>query len=299
MSQAAQTAGRARLPSAAAQYRRGALLVAGATLAWSTSGLITRITAVDAWTMLFWRSAFACPFLLIYVLLREGRGTYAAFRTLGPAGWGVAVSFAASMLCFILALKQTTVAHVLIFQAASPFFAALLAWAWLGETVSPRMIAAIGATVAGVGVMVSATLASGRWLGDALSLAMGLTFSFVVVLARSDRRVDMTAAACLATALSGLAALPLAHLSVHPADMALLAAFGVGQMGLALVMFTAGVRLIPSADAGLISVLEAVLAPLWAWLAVGEDPGVRTMLGGAIVVVAVLAVGLTDRRAAR
>lgn len=298
MSQATQAAGRTALSADGATYRRGALLVAGATLFWSSSGLITRITAVDAWTMLFWRSAFACPFLLLYVLLREGRGTYAAFRTLGPAGWGVAVSFAASMVCFILALKQTSVAHVLIFQAASPFFAAMLAWFWLGETVSARMIGAIAATAAGVAVMISGSLAAGRWLGDALSLMMGLTFSFVVVLARSDRRVDMTAAACLATALSGLVVIPLARFTLAPTDMALLAAFGVGQMGLALLMFTAGVRLIPSADAGLISVLEAVLAPLWAWLAVGEDPGARTLLGGAIVVAAVLAVGVTEKWAA-
>ncbi|MBV9785031.1 MAG: DMT family transporter [Acidisphaera sp.] len=305
MSQATRAAGRVRASPgvppadrrARRQYRRGALLIAGATLAWSSSGLITRIADTDAWTTLFWRSVFACPVLLIYLVLREGRGSLQAFRGLGLAGWGIAVSFAVSMLCFIVALKQTSVAHVLIFQAASPLFAGILAWAWLGEKLSGRMVAAIALTACGVGIMVSASLAAGRWLGDLLSALMAISFSLMVVLARADRRADMIAAACLATALAALVVVPWSSFEVSRFDLALLALFGIGQMGLALVLFTAGVRLIPAADAGLISVLEAVLAPLWAWLAVGENPGLRTMVGGAIVVGAVVLYGVLDRTA--
>jgi len=73
--------------------------------------------------------------------------------------------------------------------------------------------------------------------------------------------------------------------------------FGVGQMGLGLLLFTAGVRLIPAADAGLITVLEVILAPVWVWLAFGEDPGTRAMIRGAIVLAAVIAHTLVERRA--
>jgi drug/metabolite transporter (DMT)-like permease len=284
--------------AAGAQYRRGALLVAGGALAWSSAGLIVRATATDAWTTLFWRSLFASLFLLAYVAIRDRGAVVAGFRRLGVPGLGVALSFATSMGCFILALKETSVAHVLIFQAAAPFVAALLAWAWLGERVGWRSGLAIAATLVGILVMVSDSLAQGRLWGDLLSAVMGVSFAVMVVLARRHRDVPMTAATCLATCLTGLVSLPFASFALAPGDLVLLALFGFGQMGLGLIMFTAGVRLIPAADAGLITIVEVILAPIWVWLAFGEDPGGRAIIGGAIVLAAVVFNTLGEKRAA-
>jgi len=282
--------------AAATQYRRGALLVAGGALAWSSSGLIVRMTATDAWTTLFWRSVFASLFLVAYVALRDRGTALDSFRKLGLPGLGVAVSFATSMGCFILALKETSVANVLIFQAAAPFVAALLAWLWLGERVSRGSAMAIAATMIGILVMVSDSVDKGRVYGDLLSAVMGISFAIMVVLARRHRDVPMTAATCLATALTGIVALPFASFAVAPGDLALLALFGVGQMGLGLIMFTSGVRLIPAADAGLITVLEVIAAPIWVWLAFGENPGLRAIIGGAIVLAAVIFHTLIEKR---
>jgi len=294
-----QTVGAIASPvPAALQYRRGALLVAGGALAWSSSGLIARAVSTDAPTTLFWRSVFSCIFVLIYIALRDRGNTVAGFRKLGLAGIGVALSFATSMGCFIAALKETTVANVLIFQAASPFVAALLAWLWMRERVSLRSGAAILATMLGIVVMVSDSVGKGRLFGDFLSLIMGTSFAVMIVLARRHRDVAMTAATCLATALTAIASFPFATLAVSLEDLALLMVFGVCQMGLGLVMFTAGVRLIPAADAGLITVLETVLGPLWVWLAFGENPGDRALLGGSIVLAAVIAHTLLEKRAA-
>jgi drug/metabolite transporter (DMT)-like permease len=282
---------------AAARYRRGALLVAGAAVAWSTAGLITRATTTDAFTTLFWRSLFSTLFLIVYIALRDRRRALGAFRGLGLPALGIAVSFGTSMTCFIIALKQTSVANVLIFQAASPFVAAVLAWLWLGERLSPRSALAILATVVGIAVMESDALARGRLWGDLFSAIMGFSFAVMIVLARRHRDVSMTSAMGLATALTCLVTLPFAELTIAPGDLALLALFGVGQLGFGLVMFTAGVRLIPAADAGLITMLEVILAPMWVWLAFGENPGTRAMLGGVIVLGAVIAHTLTEKQA--
>jgi drug/metabolite transporter (DMT)-like permease len=128
-----------------------------------------------------------------------------------------------------------------------------------------------------------------------LSLIMGLTFAATIVLARAEPDVPTTEATCVAVVLVALASLPFAQLNIGAPDFALLAVFGIAQMGLALVMFTAGVRLIPSADAGLISVLESVLGPLWVWIAFDENPGVRTMIGGAVVVCAVVVASRSEQ----
>ncbi|MBV8767212.1 MAG: DMT family transporter [Hyphomicrobiales bacterium] len=282
---------------ATARYRRGALLVAGAALAWSTAGLITRATTTDAWTTLFWRSLFSTLFLIVYIGLRDRGRALSAFRGLGLPALSIAVSFGTSMICFIVALGKTSVANVLIFQAASPFVAAVLAWFWLREPLSPRGALAILAAIVGIAVMESDSLASGRIRGDLVSALMGFSFAVMIVLARRHRDVSMTSAMCLATALTSLVTLPLAEFAVTPGDLALLALFGVGQMGLGLVMFTAGVRLIPAADAGLITVLEVILAPIWVWFAFGEDPGTRAILGGTIVLGAVIVHTIMERHA--
>ena len=144
--------------------------------------------------------------------------------------------------------------------------------------------------------MVSGAGGAGRLVGDVLSAVMGLTYAGTIVLARVRPDVPTTAASCLAVLIVAVVSAPLAKFAVSPRDMALLALFGCGQMGVALILFTEGVRLIPAADAGLISVLESVLAPLWVWLVFAEDPGRTTLVGGAVVVVAVIAAARTDRR---
>jgi len=279
-----------------AEYRRGALLVAGAAIAWSSAGLLVRMTATDNWTTLFWRSCFAALFLAGYIALREGRGAVRSFAGLGLPGLGIAVAFATSMTCFIIGLRETAVANVLIFQAAAPFVAAILGWFWLGERISWRGVAAILAALLGIVVMVSDSVAAGRVLGDLVSAVMGISFAIVIVESRRHRDVAMTAAMCLGLVLAGLVALPFADFAPTPGDLGLLALFGIGQMGVALTLFTAGVPLIPAADAGLITMVEVVLAPLWVWLAFSEDPGLRALPGGAVVLIAVIGHTLLEKR---
>jgi drug/metabolite transporter (DMT)-like permease len=279
-----------------AAYRRGAWLVTGATLAWSSAGLLARALDTDPWTTLFWRSLFAAISLVGYLALRERGRALQSFRRLGGAGVAMAVCFAGAMISFINALQLTTVAAVLIFQAASPLFAAAMAWMFLGERVGLIKFLAILGTLLGVMVMAWGAGGAGGLAGDALSAMMGLSFAGTIVLARARRGVPTSAALSLAVVIVAIVSLPFAslHLSLHA--LLLLALFGCVQMGLGVIMFTAGVRLIPAADAGLISVLECVLAPLWVWFAFGEDPGRDTLIGGAIVVTAVIAAACSERR---
>jgi drug/metabolite transporter (DMT)-like permease len=199
----------------------------------------------------------------------------------------LALCLAVSMITFINALALTTVASVMVFQAVSPLIAALLGWLWLREGLGRRTLFAILVAFAGVLVMVSGDLGGGGFAGDALGLAMALTSGLTIVLARLDRHVSMAAATFAGMAITAAVSLPQARLVLPAGDFALLALFGVGQMALALALFTTGVRLMPAADAGLITLLECVLAPLWVWLAFAEAPEARTIAGGAVVLGAV------------
>lgn len=283
-------------PVSASDYRRGALLVTGAIVVWSTAGVLARWVDVDPWTTLFWRSVFAAASLLAYLVWRDGARWTDGFRRLGRVGVAMGLCFAASMICFINALALTTVAAVLVFQAAAPLFAAVLAYFFLHERVTRRTAIAIALTMLGVGLIVSSSGDAGRMWGNLISAVMGLTYALTVVLARMERHVPTTEATLLGVLVVALVSAPMARFAVPAQDMALLAVFGVFQMGLALIMFTTGIRLIPSADAGLISVLEAVLAPIWVWLVFREDPGTLTLIGGAVVIAAVTWAATAERR---
>jgi drug/metabolite transporter (DMT)-like permease len=281
-----------------ADRRRGAALVAAAALFWSLGGLIARLVATDTWTTVFWRSVFAAVFLLGVAALQDRSGPWAPIRALGAAGVAMALCFATASTCFINALSRTTVANALVIQSTSPFIAALLAFAWMGERVARRTWLAMTAALVGALVMASHSWAAGSLGGDSLALVTAIAFAGATVIVRRHRHLRMTAAAALANVFSALSAwLPAHPAQAGPSDLALLAFFGAAQLGLGLVLFTAGARLIPVAEASLIGVLESVLGPIWVWLFLGETPAAAAVVGGAIILGALIAHTALDWRA--
>jgi drug/metabolite transporter (DMT)-like permease len=287
--------------ASAAERSRGVVFVAAAALFWSLGGLLARVVDTDTWTTVFWRSIFAAAFLLGVTLFQEGRAAWPrVHRIAWGMGWpGVAMAlcFATASTCFINALARTTVANTLVIQSTSPFIAALLGWAWMGERVRPRSWLAMAAALAGATVMASHSWGAGTIGGDLLALVTAFAFAAATVIVRRHRALRMTAAAGLAGVFSAVFAWrPARPLEAAPDDLALLALFGAAQLGFGLVLFTAGARLIPVAEASLIAVLESVLGPVWVWLALGETPAPAALVGGAIILAALIVHTALDLR---
>jgi drug/metabolite transporter (DMT)-like permease len=237
------------------------------------------------------------------VAIRNRGRTVAVFSSMGIAGLGVAVCTAIASGSFIVALNHATVANVLFLQAASPIAAALLAWIALGESVTARAGVAMAVALVGVGFMVGGP-DSGGLLGVGASFVMTLAFAVGIVITRHRRDISMVPAICLSQLLVVLVAAPFAHpTTVGERDLVFLVLLGVCQMGLGLVLFTMGARLIVASEVALITLLEVVLGPFWAWVAVSETPALMTVVGGVVVVAAVLlqtterTPGLSRRRA--
>lgn len=275
-------------PHRLSPHRRGQLAVALAAVAWSTAGLFQRELTMDTITQLGGRALFALIALLAYVAVSERGAVIPAFRSIGLPGVAVAVCMATASGCFIIALNHTTVAHVLFIQAISPVLAALLAWIALREPITVRTGVAMVTALAGVAVMIGSP--SGADLaGDGVSLLMSLSFAVAIVITRHRRDVSMAPATCLSQLLLVLVALPFADAaSISRHDLLYLVLLGAVQMGVGLALFTVGARLIAAAEVALITLLEVVLGPLWVWIAFGETPDTATLVGGAIVVLAVL-----------
>lgn len=283
--------------AARAARQRGVILVAAAALCWSSGGAIARMIEADPWTTVFWRSAFAAAALFAFILWRDRGGWFALFRNMGWPGLAVAACFATASTCFVYALTLTTVANILIIQSTAPFIAAVLARFLLNERVRLQGWLAIAAALGGVVIMVSDSVQRGSVLGDLLGGVIALAFSSAIVIVRRHGDVRMTPAGCLAAVFAGLVALPLATpLAVSASDLGYLALFGAGQLALGMVMFTTGARLIPAAEAALLSVLETILGPIWVWVIFSENPGERTILGGLVVLAALIVHTLLDLR---
>ncbi|TPK43865.1 DMT family transporter [Mesorhizobium sp. B2-5-4] len=284
--------------------RVGMLLVFLSALMWSFGGTIARfISAGDSWTVIFWRSVWAAAFLLCFMVWRDGwRGMVKSFRDMGLPGIAVGFCFAIASTSFVVALAYTTVANILLMQAGVPLLAALFAWALFRERVTVATWMAIAAVIAGVAIMVSESLDGAvSPIGDGLALLIAFMFSIATVITRRFSSVRMTPATCLGTILAaGLAASQASTFMVSAGDMCFLFVFGMVNLGLGLAFFATGARLIPAAIAALLGTFEPILGPIWVWLIHSEVPSGRTMIGGAVVVTALLVhIGLEFKRQAR
>jgi drug/metabolite transporter (DMT)-like permease len=269
------------------QQQKGRLFVALAAVAWSTAGLFQRELSVETATQVAGRAAFAALGLLAYVASVERRGTLRAFRAIGLSGLAVAALIAVSSASFIAALNHASVANVLFLMALAPILAAALG-TLVGDPVDRRTWAAMGIAVVGVGVMVGGPgHPSAR--GQFLSLTMSASFAGILVITRHRRDISMAPATFLSQLVLLLAFAPFASLgSAGPRDATLLAAFGITQYCLGFVFLTIGARLIPAGEVALITLLEIVLGPVWVWMFLSERPHAATLVGGAIVLVAVV-----------
>lgn len=270
----------------------GAALVLGSAIVWSFGGTLARFLQIeDGWTVVFWRSLFAALFLLGFMLVRDGpRGTLQLFKGMGFAGIAVGVCFATASTSFILALAYTTVANVVLIQAGVPLIAALMAWLLFRERIAAHTWLAIAAVIGGVAIMVSESLGgSVSIMGDALALLIAFAFATATIITRRFAHVRMTPAVFLGTAIAGsTAASQASGFAVTASELGILVVFGALNFGLGLALFVTGARLIPSALAALLGTAETVLAPLWVALIHGEVPGLRTVIGGIIVLAALI-----------
>jgi drug/metabolite transporter (DMT)-like permease len=290
------------VPVRAAPYYRGVALVLLAGVFLSIGGLGVRlIEAASEWQILFYRSLALVPTLLAVLAWRNRGGLLGAFRRAGvPAligGLCLSVSFSG----FIFSLTHTTVANTLFLLSASPFLAAVLGWLVLGEGVRRATWLAIAAAMVGIGTMVGEGLAVGGLFGDVTALMAALGFAGFTVALRWGKTRDMLPAVCLAALFTAVLAALMTEaragsFALSARDLGLCVGMGAVQIGVGLTVYTAGSRDLPAAELTLLSLSEVVLGPIWVWLGVGELPSLATVVGGAVLLGAIVGHALSGLR---
>jgi drug/metabolite transporter, DME family len=306
-----------------AAYLRGVLLVVLAGSFWSLGGILVRLVeAAGAWQIIFYRSAALIPTLALIMAVRHGGGGgrwfLATFRAAGRNGLAAGALQAAASVAFILALQHTTVANTLFMLGGAPFLGALLGWVVLGERVRRATWFAMALAFIGVAVMVGNGVALGTAIGNLYALTAGVCFAGFSVLLRRGRETDMMPCALYAGVFGSLVAALFILLApelgapdrsggggdgggfaVTPRDLALCATMGVVQLGMGMTAYVLGARHVPAAELTLLSMVELMLGPIWVWLGVGEVPSPLTLVGGGIIMAAIVFQALSGARRRR
>lgn len=268
----------------------GSVLIAASAVFFSTAGFFTRLIPLDAFTTLFWRGLFAGAFILLFIVVTQKRATLQTIWAIGWCGLLVAFLSAFATVCYLSALKLTTVTEVMAINATSPFVSGALAWLIIGEKENWKSVACSLIALVGVAIMVSQSTMSGNILGALLAFVMTAALALMIVIMRLKRSISMVPASCLSAFLSAAIAWPFVGGPVPVGEtMLFLILFGVVQFGLGLVLLTIGTRHVTALRSSLIIRVQTVLGPIWVWLAFGEIPPTMTLVGGILVVVAAIA----------
>lgn len=283
-------------------YRRGVVLVMLAGLLWSSMGLAIRLVeTAGTWQILLYRSLALVPVLFVVIWRRPGPAPWPRIRAAGWTGVAGGVSLVVAFAGAIFAIQATTVANAVFLFAASPLVTALLAWPLLREPVRGATWAAIAVAGIGMFVMVREGLAMGAGWGNLAALASAAGFAVFTITLRRGRLGDMLPAVLVGGALSVIVALAVLALrgetmTIPLADMAVTTAMGAVILGGGMAAYTAGSRAVPAAELALLSMVEVMLAPVWVFLVRGETTSANTLVGGAVLLAAILWNALSGMR---
>ena len=266
---------------------RGIAMVFTAGVLYSTAGLFTRALHHDVWTILAWRAVFTVLFTLGWIAVTQRRDMLRGFA-FSRREWASVPMMAGAGICYIFALKVTSVADVMVVYATMPLCTAVIAWLWGRERPSRRMLIASFVALGGVVVMMAGGSGDGqRLLGIGLMFCMNVVFALTLVGAQRTP-TTMTALFTTGTAVAAVVAFALAPRETIPAwDMGLMMVFGL-VTGSAMTMFMSGARRIPPSEVGLIGIADVVIGPALVWACFAEIPSTGAALGGTVVVAALV-----------
>lgn len=265
---------------------RGRRYVLAAAVLWSLSGAIGKSIALDGLTIAFYRGLFAGLVLIPFVPRSR--------RTFRPVMVPLGLIFGAMTGLFLASMKATTAANTIFLQYSATFWVVPLGFFLLQEKPDRRTLAGVALATLGVGVIVLFGHRGGHeWVGVACGLGSGLGYALVVTGMRGLRGHDPIWLSAVNN-LTGAVALGLwmtltDHAPAWPtaAQMIGLALFGIVQMAIPYALFARGLREVSIAEAGLISLIEPILNPIWVILVAHERPSLPTVIGGTMLLAGV------------
>ena len=268
----------------------GPLLIFLGALSLSFGGLIVKsFEGATLWQILFWRSLFFSLTILAFLIISYKGKTLKSFYVSGLPGFfgGIILSF--GFCGYVFAMYNTTVANTNFIISLQILFLSIFGYFFLKEKISAMTLTSIILAMTGVLLMVGNSLSPGELSGNLAAFSMPIVFAILIIIIRKYPTVDMVPAQFVAGVSSCLVGFLLStKLMISPNDIFLGFLAGFFQVGFGFIFITIGARTTPSAIVGVIMLSESVLGPIWAFLFVSERPSLFGIIGGAIILFAVL-----------
>ena len=268
----------------------GPLLIFFGALSLSFGGLIVKsFEGAALWQILFWRSLFFSLTVLTFLIITYKSKVLKSFHDSGLPGFIGGLILSIGFCGYVFAMYNTTVANTNFIISLQILFLAIFGFFFLKEKINLITLISIILAMSGVLLMVGNSLSPGELSGNLAAFTMPITFAVLIMIVRKFPSVDMVPAqfvAGISSCLIGLSLSPTIMISPHDIFLGFLAGFF--QIGFGFIFITIGARTTPSAMVGIIMLSESVLGPIWAFLFVNEIPSLYGLIGGAIILFAVL-----------
>jgi drug/metabolite transporter (DMT)-like permease len=267
------------------------LAVAGCALLWSTGGLFVKLISWNPFAIAGVRSLIGG--LVILLFLRHPRFTWSFAQVAG------AVCYAACMILFVSANKLTTAANAILLQYTAPLYAAVLGWIFLKEKANRLDWVTMAVVIGGMVLFFMDSLTLGGMQGNLLAILSGMFFAGAMVAFRAQKDGSSLESILLSHGITLLVSIPFLWQGAPTlAGWGALAFLGVFQIGLSSLLLTYGLKHVTAVQSLLTAVLEPLFNPIWVFLVIGERPGPRALVGGAVILVAVTLRSLLSLRSA-
>ncbi len=275
-------------------HNRAIFLMIAVALMWSTAGVVTRqLESARSFEITFWRSAFTALSLLVILPFFQGRQVFRQIRRGTPAFWISGVCWSVMFTAFMVALTLTSVANVLVTMAIGPLLTALVARIFIGHRIPMRTWIAMVVAGAGIVYMYGAQVADASLAGTLVTLCVPLAGAVNWTVTQHShaqgRDVDLVPAVLVGGLISAALMLPLAfpfQATAH--DVVLLAFLGLGQLAIPCVLSVICARILKAPEISLLALLEVIFGILLAWVGAHEVPSPSVLIGGAVVIGALI-----------
>ena len=264
------------------------LLFGGFCLSWG--GFIIRsFEEATVWQILLLRSVFFMIALMIFLIGTYKKNTIKIIKDAGfPAVLGGLV-MSLSFIAFVVSMSITTVANVVFIISTQTMFLAIFGYFYLKEKVSLISFFSIVLAMGGITIMVGDSLSTSSFLGNIVALAIPINFSILVMIIRKNKNLDMVPAIFYSGVFSIIYGLILSESFIFTSNDILMGFFlGVPQLAFGFICITIGSRTTPSTTIGLLMLTETLFAPVWVWLFLNEIPPLSVLIGGCVIITAII-----------
>ena len=251
--------------------------------------LVKSFEGSTLWQILFWRSLFFISVVTIFLIFSYKGNIFGVIYKSGIPGLIGGIVLSIGFASYVFAMYETTVANTNFIIQTQTLFLAILGYIFLKEKISKLTLCCIGLAVTGIILMLGNTLTPGQMKGNVVAFIMPISFAILILIVRKYPKVDMIPLQLVAGILATLIGFYMSpSIVISSNDIFLGFVAGFFQLGFGFIFITIGARSTPSAFVGIIMLSEAVLGPFWAWMFANENIPSSVLIGGGIVITAVI-----------